>query len=126
MNTSFVSRITRRKVAVAAASIAAAGALAIPGVAWAQNAIPGGDPVAVSIPAAEATAACSTENLSDEEIQKLKEEGSGNSTAGSDVVASTESVAAAEVTEAHSVDPAPAVADTPDSTDAVMITASAC
>lgn len=36
--------VTRRRIAVAAASIAAAGALAVPGVAWAQNAIPGGSP----------------------------------------------------------------------------------
>lgn len=53
MNKTFV---TRHRVAVAAASIAAAGALAVPGVAWAQNAIPGGSPVAVAMKGAAAPA----------------------------------------------------------------------
>ncbi|MFM1723481.1 hypothetical protein ABEU20_002049 [Rhodococcus sp. PAM 2766] len=53
MNKTFV---TRHRVAVAAASIAAAGALAVPGVAWAQNAIPGGSPVAVAMTGAAAPA----------------------------------------------------------------------
>ncbi|CAM2785811.1 Secreted protein [Prescottella defluvii] len=132
MTKSLIRNVSRRKVAVAAASIAAVGALAVPGVAWAQNALPGGEPVAVSTPAAEVTAACSTENLSDEEIQKLKDEGAENGTVGTDAVASTESIPASEMTAAISVDPAPAVAeptdstDSTDSTDAVMITARAC
>lgn len=95
MNTSFVSRITRRKVAAAAIGVAATAALAVPGVAWAQNAIPGSSPVAVAtpttetIPAAQLTPASevsaidadgkncsvSVNPISEEELQKLIDEG---------------------------------------------------
>ncbi|QBJ97602.1 hypothetical protein ERC79_17895 [Rhodococcus sp. ABRD24] len=55
MTKSRISHTTRRRAAVAVASIAAAGALAVPGVAWAQNAIPAGSPSVVA-PAAAAAA----------------------------------------------------------------------
>lgn len=89
MNKTFV---TRHRVAVAAASIAAAGALAVPGVAWAQNAIPGGSPVtvaamkgaaapAVSVVPAAATSAdgavcgLTVTPLTDAELQTLRDGG---------------------------------------------------
>ncbi|GAB2657453.1 hypothetical protein ABI214_07125 [Prescottella soli] len=135
MTKSLIRNITRRKVGVAAASIAAAGALAVPGVAWAQNSLPGGEPVVVSTPAAETTAACSTENLSDEEIQKLIEDSSENRPVVTEAGAPTESIAASVLTDAASTEAgaapteagaAPAVTATTVSADAVMITARAC
>ncbi|QKT10581.1 hypothetical protein [Rhodococcus sp. W8901] len=133
MTKSLIRNVTRRKVAVAAASIAAAGALAVPGVAWAQNSLPSGEPVAVtsptdSAPAAVMTEACSTENLSEEEIQKLIADGAENGPVVTEAGASTESTAAAELSEAAYVeaDAAPAVTSSTDSADTVMITARAC
>lgn len=91
MTKSLIRKVTRRRVAVAAATIAAVGAFAVPGVAWAQNGVPSGPPTAVGEPAAVvAPAAASAEitpgvvapgcsapakPLSDEEIQKLIADG---------------------------------------------------
>ncbi|WP_433610882.1 hypothetical protein [Prescottella agglutinans] len=79
------SNKARRRIVVAAACLGAAGAVAMPGVAWAQNAIPGGAPVVVGTPTAEVAPAVQTasgENcalsvkpLTDEELQKLIDEG---------------------------------------------------
>ncbi|MDH6279949.1 hypothetical protein [Prescottella agglutinans] len=81
MTNSLISNIKRRRVAVAVASIAAAGALAVPGVAWAQNAIPSGSPAVVEAGAATDKAqdvfksACQGKTLSDEEFQKMIADG---------------------------------------------------
>lgn len=112
------SLVTRRRVAVAAASIAAAGALAVPGVAWAQNAIPGSSsPVAVATPTAESTPAAqltpasdvsasdadgkncwvSVSPITDEELQKLIDEGKAAGTEISVATATTESLPADSV-----------------------------
>lgn len=47
MNKSLTTHTTRRRLVIAAAGIAAAGALAVPGIAWAQDGIPASEPTAV-------------------------------------------------------------------------------
>ncbi|MFC9517692.1 hypothetical protein ACFTSD_18355 [Nocardiaceae bacterium NPDC056970] len=118
MNMSFVSRFTRRKVAAVAIGVAATAALAVPGVAWAQNAIPGNSsPVAVATPAAESTPAAqltpasdvsaidadgkncsvSVNPITDEELQKLIDEGKAAGIEMSVATATTESLPADSV-----------------------------
>ncbi|RVW10636.1 hypothetical protein EGT67_05630 [Prescottella agglutinans] len=143
MNTSFVSRISRRKVAAAAVGLAATAAMAVPGVAWAQNAIPGGAPVAVATPAAQLTpasegtavdadgnnCAVSVQSLTAEELQKLIDDGvisTDPAVVGDGNVAVTISIAA-ETTEATPAEVVPqdrAAADTKDG--AVTVTSTNC
>lgn len=53
MRKTFVSHSTRGRVAVAAVGLSAVAALAVPGVAWANDAIPSTEPVVVSVPATQ-------------------------------------------------------------------------
>ncbi|WP_275793369.1 hypothetical protein [Prescottella equi] len=141
--------VTRRRIAVAAASIAAAGALAVPGVAWAQNAIPGGSPVAVAavngvaapatsvIPAAtaspdEAVCGLTVAPLTDAELQTLRD--GGVVTKEVETVSETgvsfsmaAAVTAADETAAAPVEfPADVAATASDSVAATTVTAQAC
>lgn len=145
--------VTRRRIAVAAASIAAAGALAVPGVAWAQNAIPGGSPVAVAavngvgaaatsvVPAAttspdEVVCGLTVAPLTDTELQTLRDGGvvtkeletvseTGESSTVSFSMAAA--VTAADETAVAPVElPADVAATASDSVAATTVTAQAC
>ncbi|WFR70974.1 hypothetical protein P9209_16320 [Prescottella defluvii] len=79
MTKSLISHVTRRRAAVAVAGIAAAGALAVPGVAWAQNAIPGGEPTAVGSPAVVSTPAAAEVSSATEIAPAVTDPGSSAS-----------------------------------------------
>lgn len=145
MNKTFV---TRHRVAVAAASIAATGALAVPGVAWAQNAIPGGSPVAVAAmkgaaaPAASVVPAATTAPegdicltvtpLTDAELQTLRDGGivtKESETVSATGESSTVSFSMATVTTAAAetdAEPADGEVTATDSVAATTVTAQAC
>ncbi|WP_430331407.1 hypothetical protein [Rhodococcus sp. ACT016] len=148
--TSFSNK-ARRRMIVAAAGLGAAGALAVPGVAWAQNAIPAGSPVTVA-PVVQATpdtqtagtdadganCAVSVKPLTDAELQKLIDDGvvtkdsvsvaapgeEGNFA----MTVSTEAVPATETVPATRIEGATEMSEleTTESTAAVTITALAC
>ncbi|MCL2535836.1 MAG: hypothetical protein FWE39_16885 [Nocardiaceae bacterium] len=139
MRISNFSNRTRRRMVVTAAALGAAGAIAVPGVAWAQNSIPGGSPVAVGTPAAEVTPAAelapvvetapggencdaSVKPLTDEELQKLIDEGV--------VTMATESVPATAVEDVATDVAVPegeaGEAEAPVAVSAVTITTRAC
>lgn len=78
MRANLTNRITRRRLGMTAAGIAAVGALVVPGVAWAADAIPLGD--AVPQATLESTPATMTtpaqgDVVAGEALQKLIDEG---------------------------------------------------
>lgn len=70
---------TRRRVAVAAAGIAAVAAIAVPGIAWANGSVPETAPTVVSTPAVEMGQAMETDgcarDLTPEDIDALVAKG---------------------------------------------------
>ncbi|SDE34733.1 hypothetical protein [Rhodococcus tukisamuensis] len=61
MRKALSNNTTRRRAAVTTVGIATAAALAVPGVAWANDAIPSTSPVVVSIPATQTVPATQSE-----------------------------------------------------------------
>lgn len=106
MRMTFTEGSLRRRIGIAAVAVAAVGAVAVPGVAWASNGISNGGPVSVEQGVSEqagkapecakvgvpATASTEAIHVSEEEAQKLLAEDSAAAAAGG--VAATASVPA--------------------------------
>ncbi|MFG1784848.1 hypothetical protein ACGFIU_20615 [Rhodococcus oryzae] len=83
MRKSLNTGIVRKRAGIAAAGLAVAAAVAVPGVAWANDAIPQGAAVAISesgpavlgAPLDEATCAAAAIELSPETLQQMIEDG---------------------------------------------------
>ncbi|MFI6429666.1 hypothetical protein [Rhodococcus oryzae] len=83
MRKSLNTGIVRKRAGIAAAGLAVAAAITVPGVAWANDAIPQGSAVAVGesgpavagVPLDEATCAAAAVELSPETLQKMIEDG---------------------------------------------------
>ncbi|MCZ4557261.1 hypothetical protein O4215_16960 [Rhodococcus maanshanensis] len=83
MRKSLNTVVVRKRAGIAAAGLAVAAAITVPGVAWANDAIPQGAAVAVGesgpavagVPLDEATCAAMAVELSPETLQKMIEDG---------------------------------------------------